>query len=39
MAAKKSFTETTVKKINVPENIRDCTFFKRLPFKLDEEQW
>lgn len=39
MAAKKSSTETTVKKINVPENIRDCTFFKRFPFKLDEEQW
>lgn len=39
MATKKSSTETTVKKINVPENIRDCVFFKRLPFKLDEEQW
>jgi phosphate starvation-inducible PhoH-like protein len=39
MAAKKSSTETTVKKINVPENIRDYIFFKRLPFKLDEEQW
>lgn len=39
MAVKKNSTETTVKKINVPENIKDYIFFKRLPFKLDEEQW
>lgn len=41
MATKKttSSTTTTEKKIEIPKNIRECTFWKRVPYKLDEEQW
>ena len=41
MATKKttSVNSATEKKIEIPKNIRECTFWKRVPYKLDEEQW
>lgn len=40
MAPKKNMSnETAEKKIDIPQNIHDVQFFKRLPYELTEEQW
>ena len=39
MAAKRSSVIAETKQIEVPKDIRECTFWKRVPYKLDEEQW
>lgn len=39
MAAKKTNTVTEIKPAEIPQDITKCTFWKRLPFKLEEEQW
>lgn len=38
MAAKKANTNEN-KSIEIPQDITRCTFWKRLPYKLEDEQW
>lgn len=41
MGTKKSNNNSNVmeEKINIPEDVKKCTFFKRLPYKISPEQW
>lgn len=39
MATRKSNANTEQKQIEIPKDITQCTFWKRLPYQLEEEQW
>ena len=39
MATKKTTTNIEQKQIEIPKDITQCTFWKRLPYQLEEEQW
>ena len=39
MATRKTTTNAERKQIEIPKNITQCTFWKRLPYRLEEEQW
>ena len=39
MGTKKTNSITEQKQIEIPKDITQCTFWKRLPYQLEEEQW
>ena len=39
MATRKDNVNTKQKHIEIPKDITQCTFWKRLPYQLEEEQW